>query len=295
MIPVTSQSLSLMRRVLPRGIFGAEVLAGQPRREEDGVLTHESVAGIAPEKLDAEDPEQVRVGGVDVGFLEGLVAIDDGLGFEPSGEHHGGGLDLGIAFLEGRREGRVVAGDDILALGRLAIEVDPVDAVGVRAERVDARLEANVEQNEGAGGQADGQGQDVEERMALVLDRPPEGQAEIGREEAQEGAPGPALFEFVPEDLGRRGSGQGFAERALFVRSGLDPPGRLLAEMRFELGDIPVTERHVLPKLQPPFPDLFFHVEHRRLLQLSDRVPAVQSRAAAGSQSRARALWTSSH
>ena len=42
---------------LAEGVFGAEVLAGRPRREKHGVLAREGVAGVAPQQRDAEDPE----------------------------------------------------------------------------------------------------------------------------------------------------------------------------------------------------------------------------------------------
>ena len=162
---------------LAEGVLDAEILPGDPFREKDGVLALQGVAGVAPEKRDVEDPEEVRAGRGDIRFLEGLVAIDDGLGLEPDPEELGGELHLGILFLERRGERGIVAAHDILALGRLAVEADPVDPVDVLMIRIDAGLEEDVEKDEAAGGDAHGQGQDVDEGIALVLDHPPQGRA----------------------------------------------------------------------------------------------------------------------
>ncbi len=117
--------------------------------------------------------EKGRLGPVDLRFFEAdLSGLDDPIPERAAELCHGFRLRILVADRPGQNGGRPQLVDLRIALVR-PVGRDPVDPVGLLVEAVVAALVRDVERDENARGDPDGQSQDVDEGIALMFEQVP--------------------------------------------------------------------------------------------------------------------------
>ena len=173
--PVTWTSI-----VLPSGSSLPKTLAARDSERTIALGSRRAVRGIALHQGEREDVEERSVGREDLGLFEGeVIALPEDDVAEGAGEL-GQGLDLRILVADGLGQdpGRPELMDLGVALVR-PVGGDPVDPVGVPVEAVVAELVDDVEHDENAGRDADGQAHDVDESVALMPGQVPQGDLQV--------------------------------------------------------------------------------------------------------------------
>ena len=155
----------------------AEALHRLLAADDETVGAVERGLRIAGEEGDFQDLEEGRVGAQQVGII-GVGAVQEN---RPVPLGAGDRLDLGEVLGQGLGDHPFGALLELL-IPRLGVGVeglDLVDAAGVRQPLLEARLVADVEQDEDAGGEAQSEAGDVDEGIGPALGQRPETHGKI--------------------------------------------------------------------------------------------------------------------